>query len=122
VLFELASDAVLGFPAYTTPAWPLGLNGEPGAAAELPGITGLAGPHVFVGAPGWPVVGVTRASAEAGAAIARPTEATSTSRYFRTISSWSPSHPVEACTCQVQADTTAKRVHARRLPAVHRIG
>jgi hypothetical protein len=34
------------------------LNGEPGEFAVLPGVTGLAAPHVLVGAPGWPVVGV----------------------------------------------------------------
>jgi hypothetical protein len=87
VLFELASDAVSGLPAYTTPAWPPGLKGEPLADAALPGITGLAGPHVLAGAPGWLVVGLTTASAEAGAAIARPTEHTTTSKYFRMNSS-----------------------------------
>jgi hypothetical protein len=43
------------------------LNGEPGADAAAPGVTGfpLAAPQVFVGAPGWPVVGVTSAMAVA---------------------------------------------------------
>jgi len=63
VLFEWLSEAVLGLPAYTTPAWPFGLNGDPEAVAELPGITGLDGPQVLVGAPGWPVVGLTVAAA-----------------------------------------------------------
>jgi hypothetical protein len=58
VLFEWAREAVSGLPAYTTPAWPAALNGEPGEVAELPGVTGFASPHVLVGAPGWPVVGV----------------------------------------------------------------
>src|ERR1700674_2013969 len=40
------------------------LNGEPGEFAELPGVTRLSGPHVLVGAPGWPVVGFCIALAE----------------------------------------------------------
>jgi len=63
VLFEWLSEAVLGLPAYTTPAWPFGLNGDPEAVAEAPGVTGLDGPQVLVGAPGWPVVGLTVAAA-----------------------------------------------------------
>jgi hypothetical protein len=47
------------------PDWPLGLNTEPGAETEAPGVTGLSGPQVFVGAPGCPVVGVTSAKAAA---------------------------------------------------------
>src|SRR5260370_1374087 len=66
VLFAWVRDAVPGLPAYTNPAWPLALNGEPGALAEEPGVTGLDGPHVLVGAPRWPVVGVWMAHAEAG--------------------------------------------------------
>src|SRR5712692_5784500 len=50
-----ASDAVPGLPAYTLPACPARLNGEPVAEAAAPGVTLLLGPHVFVGAPGWPV-------------------------------------------------------------------
>ena len=37
--------------------------------AELPGVTGLSGPQVLVGAPGWPVVGVTVAKAVVAVAI-----------------------------------------------------
>jgi hypothetical protein len=50
-------------PAYTFPAWPVGLNGEPGALAAPPGVTGFAKLHVFAGAPGLPVVGVSKAAA-----------------------------------------------------------
>jgi hypothetical protein len=85
VLFAWANDAVSGLPAYTAPAWPLALNGEPGAAAEAPGVAGLSGPQVFVGAPGWPVVGLTVAHADAGAATSRPMEHAAASRYFRII-------------------------------------
>src|SRR5258707_9359065 len=87
VLFALASDAVPGLPAYTTPAWPLGLNGEPGAATEDPGVTGFAGPHVLVGAPGWPVVGLTTANADSGAATSRPAAHARTSTNLRISSS-----------------------------------
>jgi hypothetical protein len=59
------SEAVPRLPAYTVPAWPFWLNTDPGAEADAPGVTGLAGPQVFVGAPGWPVVGVTSANAVA---------------------------------------------------------
>jgi hypothetical protein len=72
VLFEWASEAVPGLPAYTTPACPAGLNGDPGAVAELPGITGLDGPQVLVGAPGWPVVGLTVAAAVVAVATISP--------------------------------------------------
>jgi len=71
VLFALANDAVPGLPAHTTPAWPLGLNGEPGAATEDPGVTGFAGPQVLVGAPGWRVVGFSTAHADDQAGRAR---------------------------------------------------
>src|SRR5260370_36017070 len=40
---------------------------------EAPGVIGFAGPHVLVGAPGWPVVGLTVAHAETGVAIIKPT-------------------------------------------------
>jgi hypothetical protein len=30
------------WPAYTVPAWPLGLNADPGALAALPGVLGSA--------------------------------------------------------------------------------
>jgi len=36
-LFAWASDAVPGFPAYTVPACPVGLNTEPGEDIEFPG-------------------------------------------------------------------------------------
>lgn len=57
VELEFASDAVPGFPAYTVPACPLGLNGDPDAATALPGVCVPGAPHVFVGAPRCPVVG-----------------------------------------------------------------
>lgn len=56
VELDFASDAVSGFPAYTVPAVPLGLNADPGAAAALPGL-GPPTVHVLVGAPLCPVVG-----------------------------------------------------------------
>src|SRR5207302_11044271 len=75
VLLEFANDAVSGLPAYTFPAWPAALNGEPVAVAELPGVTGLSGPQVFAGAPGWPVVGLTcAATGRAVATLAKPTK------------------------------------------------
>ena len=40
----------------TTPACPLPLKGEPLAVTAPPGVAGLSGPHVFVGAPGCPGV------------------------------------------------------------------
>ena len=83
MLFAWANEAVSGLPAYTTPACPLALNGEPAAVAEEPGVAGFAGPHVFAGAPGWPVAGLTVAHAEAGAATRKPAEHASTRRYFR---------------------------------------
>jgi len=43
------------------------LNGEPGEVAEAPGVIGFAEPHVLVGAPGWPVVGVWSVPPEASA-------------------------------------------------------
>ena len=52
-LFECANDAVPGFPAYTPPAVPFALNGEPCADAEPPGVNdALSFPQVVVGAPG----------------------------------------------------------------------
>jgi hypothetical protein len=51
-LLECASDAVPGLPAYTFPAWPVGLNGEQGALAAPPGVIGFAEPHLFAGASG----------------------------------------------------------------------
>jgi hypothetical protein len=48
----------------------VGLNGDPGELAELPGVTGLSGPQTLFGAPGCPVVGDTIASAVTGAAKA----------------------------------------------------
>jgi hypothetical protein len=52
-LFAFANDAVAGFPAYTFPAVPLELNGEPCADAEPPGVNdAFAFPHVVAGAPG----------------------------------------------------------------------
>ena len=35
MLFAWVNDTVPGLPAYTSPAWPLGLNGEPGDDAEV---------------------------------------------------------------------------------------
>lgn len=70
-------------PAYTFPAWPVALNGEPGALPDAPGVTGFASPHVLVGAPGWPVVGLTVAHAATGVAVIKPTEHTAASRYLR---------------------------------------
>src|SRR5262249_58588809 len=69
------------------PACPLPLNGEPLAVADEPGVTGLSGPHVLVGAPGWPVAGLTVAHADAGAATSKPAEHASTRTYFRICSS-----------------------------------
>src|SRR5258708_25019790 len=43
VLFPLASEAVPGLPAYTTPACPLRLNRHPRAATEHPRATRVAG-------------------------------------------------------------------------------
>jgi hypothetical protein len=117
VLFALANEAVPGLPAYTTPACPLPLNGEPGAAADEPGVTGLAGPHVFAGAPGWPVVGLTVAHAEAGAAASKPAEQASTRTYFRICSSW-----VVRAGCPFAAGCMRRGrrfVHATRLALVH---
>jgi hypothetical protein len=43
---------VPGLPAYTFPAWPVGLNREQGALAAPPGVIAFAEPHLFAGAPG----------------------------------------------------------------------
>ena len=44
-----------GLPAYTDPAWPFGLNGDPFALADLPGVeVAFELPHVVPGAPGCP--------------------------------------------------------------------
>ena len=73
----------------------LGLNGEPVLLVfpALPGAPAVPG-HVFAGAPGWPVVGLTvgvfgvwLAHAAAGTPIAKPTEQASASRYLRILSS-----------------------------------
>src|SRR5260370_17692436 len=88
VLFALANDAVPGLPAYTTPAWPLGLNGEPGAVTEDPGVTGFAGPHVLVGAPAWPVVGASTAPEASGVAVGKLAAPTRTSTNLPLSSSW----------------------------------
>jgi hypothetical protein len=54
-LCEWAEDAVPGFPAYTVPAVPAELNGEPEAEFEPPGVEVAPWlPHVVPGAPGWP--------------------------------------------------------------------
>ena len=57
---EFATDAVPGFPAYTLPACPALLNGDPGAEAALPGVGPLpVPPHEWPAfEPFWPVVGV----------------------------------------------------------------
>lgn len=52
VLLEFAADAVPGFPAYTLPACPLGLNGD-WELLEFPGVTIYCWQVVF-GAPGCP--------------------------------------------------------------------
>jgi hypothetical protein len=83
VLFEWARDAVPGLPAYTSPAWPLALNGEPGALADEPGVTGFDGPQVLAGAPRWPVDGFCVAKAATGVAMIRPAEHAAASTYFR---------------------------------------
>ena len=55
VLLPLANDAVPGLPAYTVPEVPVGLNTEPAAELELPGVEVAPElPHVVPGAPGWP--------------------------------------------------------------------
>jgi hypothetical protein len=53
-LWEFAREAVPGLPAYTVPAVPDGLNTEPPAEAELPGVDDVALelPQVVPGAPG----------------------------------------------------------------------
>ena len=56
---EFATDAVPLFPAYTLPACPVLLNGDPPALTALPGVEVPGEPQVFVGAPLWPVVGFT---------------------------------------------------------------
>src|SRR5665811_361924 len=38
-----SNDAVSGLPAYTVPACPLGLNGEPAAEMDLPGVKSAPG-------------------------------------------------------------------------------
>ena len=54
-LFACCAEAVPGLPAYTVPACPFGLNGEPLALAELPGVDVASElPQVVPGAPGWP--------------------------------------------------------------------
>jgi hypothetical protein len=73
-----ASEGVPGLPAYTVPAWPPGLNTEPGALAELPGVELVAAElkHVVPGAPGWPgPLGLVSANAVAGIATAMPATA-----------------------------------------------
>jgi hypothetical protein len=55
VLFAFAAEAVPGLPAYTVPAVPVALNGEPAAVAAPPGVEFAfpAGPpQVVFGAPG----------------------------------------------------------------------
>jgi hypothetical protein len=88
VLFAFANDAVPGLPAYTFPAWPVGLNGEPGAVAEDPGVTGFEGPHVLAGAPGWPVVGVSSAHEASGVPINKLAAHVRTSTNLLISSSW----------------------------------
>ena len=73
-LFACSAEAVPGLPAYTVPACPLGLNGEPLALAELPGVTVALGlPQVVPGAPGWPgPFGLVSANAADGIATMKP--------------------------------------------------
>lgn len=57
VELPFANDGVPGFPAYTVPEVPFGLNTEPGAETEPPGVAVLPRmrlPQVLGGAPGWP--------------------------------------------------------------------
>jgi hypothetical protein len=54
-LLERKADAVPGLPAYTVPACPFGLNGDPLALTAFPGVEpALELPQVVPGAPGWP--------------------------------------------------------------------
>src|SRR5215469_15519828 len=62
---------------------PFALKGEPLTFAELPGVIGLSGPQVFVGAPFCPVVGLTMANAAVGAVASRPAASAPTMRYLR---------------------------------------
>src|SRR6516225_4780601 len=78
VLLALADEAVPGLPAYTVPACPLGLNTEPPALTELPGVeVAPVLPQVVPGAPGWPgdPVGLGSANAIPGIATAMPATA-----------------------------------------------
>jgi hypothetical protein len=55
VLPACSDEAVPGLPAYTWPACPFGLNGEPFASAALPGLEpAFELPQVVPGAPGCP--------------------------------------------------------------------
>ena len=119
VLFALANEAVPGLPAYTAPACPLPLNGEPGAVAEEPGVAGLSGPHVLVGAPGWPVVGLTVAHADAGAATSKPAEQASTRTYFRICSSRAGLSGLSLAAGGIHRSHYRLLVHVIRLPPVH---
>ena len=58
---EFATDAVPLFPAYTLPACPVLLNGDPPALTALPGVLLPIAPHELLGPrfePCCPVVGV----------------------------------------------------------------
>jgi hypothetical protein len=65
-LLAFADEAVPGLPAYTVPAVPFGLNGEPLAVAELPGVdVASALPQVVPGAP-WLTGAVRTGAGECG--------------------------------------------------------
>jgi len=89
-LWECNAEAVPGLPAYTVPAWPLGLNGEPPALTELPGVEVAPGlPQVVPGAPGCPgPLGLGSANAVAGIATAMPATAIAASSLLIGTSPW----------------------------------
>jgi hypothetical protein len=81
-LAACAAEAVPGLPAYTVPAVPFALNGEPDAEAAAPGVEFAfpAGPpQVVFGAPGCPGpfgLGVAEATAVPNRLIAATTSPT----------------------------------------------
>src|SRR6516164_4220254 len=89
-LWECNAEAVPGLPAYTVPAWPLGLNGEPFAFTALPGVEVAPGlPQVVPGAPGCPgPFGLGSANAVAGIATAMPATAIAASSLLIGTSPW----------------------------------
>lgn len=71
MLLACSVDAVPGLPAYTVPACPFGLNGEPFALAALPGVFGACGvPQLFPALdPCCPVVGFTVGASTSASAV-----------------------------------------------------